>query len=68
MSNSRKRAFEDNFIVAGARVCAENTANMNNIMEACSIMEFCYLGLITCPHMFLLLQEGEYIFLKRTAL
>lgn len=33
--------LEDNFAVAGARICAENTANMNAIMEACAIQEFC---------------------------
>lgn len=37
-----EECFEDNFIVAGARICAENTANMNAIMNACAIQEFCY--------------------------
>lgn len=42
MDESVEPAIEDNFLVAGARICAENTVNMNNIMEACAIQEFCY--------------------------
>lgn len=43
MDESVIPCFEDNFITAGARICTENTINMNNIMEACTIEEFCYL-------------------------
>lgn len=43
MDESVIPCFEDNFITAGARICAENTINMNRIMEACIIEEFCYL-------------------------
>lgn len=43
MDESVIPCFEDNFITAGARICAENTINMNKIMEACIIEEFCYL-------------------------
>lgn len=43
MDESVNPCSEDNFITAGARICAENTINMNNILEACAIEEFCYL-------------------------
>ena len=33
---------EENFLVAGARICTENTINLNSIMEACAIGEFQY--------------------------
>lgn len=33
---------EENFLIASARVCAENNINMNAIMQACAIQEFCY--------------------------
>lgn len=42
MDESVEPCQEDNFLVAGARVCAECTENMNRIMEACAIQEFCY--------------------------
>lgn len=42
MDESVEPCQEDNFLVAGARICAECTENMNRIMEACAIQEFCY--------------------------
>lgn len=42
MDESVEPCHEDNFLVAGARICAENVENMNRIMEACAIQEFCY--------------------------
>lgn len=42
MDESVEPCREDNFLVAGARICAEGTENMNRIMEACAIQEFCY--------------------------
>lgn len=40
--SSVEPCFEDNLIVAGARICAENTINMNSIMEMAAIEEFNY--------------------------
>lgn len=42
MDESVEPCHEDNLLVAGARVCAESTENMNRIMKACAIQEFCY--------------------------
>ena len=42
MDESVEPCHEDNFLVAGARICAESTENMNRIMQACAIQEFCY--------------------------
>lgn len=42
MDESVEPCHEDNFLVASARVCAESTENMNRIMKACAIQEFCY--------------------------
>lgn len=36
-------AYEENMVEAAARIVAESTINWNNILEACTITEFCYL-------------------------
>lgn len=40
--SSVEPCFEDNLLVAGARICAENTVNMNAIIEMAAIEEFNY--------------------------
>lgn len=39
---SVEACFEENFSVAAARICYENTVNMNSIFQACAIQEFAF--------------------------